>query len=41
MDVVIPAFVPFCIKEYINFRFQVSIWKLEFVRAKSKTDLAA
>ena len=29
--VIIPAFLPFCVKEFIDLRFQVSIWNPEFV----------
>ena len=32
VDVVIPALLPVCMKESINFRFQFSIWNFEFVR---------
>ena len=31
VDVVIPASLLFCMKESLNFRFQVSIWNLEFI----------
>ena len=31
VDVIIPALLPFCVKEFIDFGFQVSIWNPEFV----------
>ena len=31
VDVIILALLPFCVKELINFGFEVSIWNLEFV----------
>ena len=40
MDV-IPSLLPFCLKEFIDFRFQISIWNPEFVGVRSKADLAA
>ena len=32
MDVIIPAFWPFSVQEFIDFGFQDSIWNPEFVR---------
>ena len=31
VDVIIPALLLFCVKKFIDFEFQVSIWNLEFV----------
>ena len=31
VDVIIPAQLPFCVKEFIDLGFQVSIWNPEFV----------
>ena len=42
MGVIIPALSPFCVKEFIDCGFQVSIWNSEFVRGGgSKADLTA
>ena len=30
-DIIIPALLPFCIKEFVDFRFQASIQNPEFV----------
>ena len=32
VGVIIPALLPFCVNEFIDFGFQVSIWNPEFVR---------
>ena len=34
VDVIIPALLPFCLKEFIDFAFQVSVWNPEFVRGQ-------
>ena len=41
MDIIIQALLPFCVKEFIDFGFQVSIYNPEFVGVRSKADLAA
>ena len=39
--VIIPALLPFCVKEFVNFEFQVSIWDPEYIGGgvRSKPDL--
>ena len=34
MDVIILVLLPFSLKEFIDFGFQVSIWNLEFARGQ-------
>ena len=41
VDVIIPALLPFCVKEFIDFGFQVSIWNPEYVGSRFQADLAA
>ena len=31
VDVIIPVFLPFCVKQFVDFGFQVSKWNTEFV----------
>ena len=41
MHVIDPSLLPFCVKEFINCGFQVSIWDTGFVGVRSKANLAA
>ena len=41
MDVIAPSLLPFCVKEFINCWFQVSMWNLDLSGVTSKADLAA
>ena len=41
MDVIAPLLLPFCVKEFINCWFHVSIWNPGFIVVRSKADLAA
>ena len=34
VDVIIPALLPFCMKEFIDFGFQVSVWNPKIVRSQ-------
>ena len=34
VGVIIPALLPFCVKEFIDFGFQVSIWNPELVEGQ-------